>query len=235
MTAEMDRRGAMIAALTAGAALGFETTVMAQPAAAAPAYLPQTLPFDPRGVAGLSERMLVSHHDNNYVGAVRRLGAIQAQLAGLDFATAPVFLVNGLKREELIALNSMILHEVYFGGLAGEARAPGARLGAQIEHDFGAFDRWRAEFSAMGKAMGGGSGWALLNWSPRAGRLINTWAGDHTMSAADGAVLVAIDMYEHAYAIDYGAASGQYVDAFMAALRWNAAEAAFSASSRARE
>lgn len=224
---ELDRRTALAAALVAGAALTLEGNAMAQPAAApAPNYSP--LPFDPRGVAGLSERMLTSHHENNYGGAVRRLGAIQGQLAALDPASAPGFLLNGLKREELIALNSMILHEVYFSGLAGEERAPNTRLGNQIERDFGSFDRWRAEFVAMGKALGGGSGWVLLTWSPRAGRLINAWAADHTMTAADGEVLLALDMYEHAYAIDYAAAAGAYVDAFMAAMRWDAADRAFA-------
>ena len=61
----------------------------------------------------------MSHYENNYVGAVKRLNAIGMQLAELDFAKAPNFVVNGLKREELIAANSMILHEIYFDGLGG--------------------------------------------------------------------------------------------------------------------
>jgi Fe-Mn family superoxide dismutase len=236
MNPSMDRRTAITAVLVAGAALTLEGNAMAQSAtpAQAPTYSPRALPFDPRAVPGLSERMLTSHHQNNYGGAVRRLGAIQSQIATLDPATAPGFLLNGLKREELIALNSMILHEVYFAGLAGEARSPAARLGNQIERDFGSVDRWRAEFGALGKALGGGSGWVLLTWSPRSGRLINAWAADHTMTVADGEVLLALDMYEHAYAIDYGAAAGAYVDSFMAAMRWDAADRTFAAAARAR-
>lgn len=236
MTTDIDRRAALGAALALGAVLTTEETAMAQTAspAASPAYEVRRLPFDAAHIDGLSAQMLTSHHDNNYAGAVRRLGAIQSQLAELDFAAAPGFQVNGLKREELIAINSMILHEIYFGGFAGDARAPGSRLGQQIERDFGSFDRWRAEFAGMGKAQSGGSGWVLLTWSPRAGRLINTWAADHTMTAADGAVLLALDMYEHAYAIDYGARAGAYVDAFMGAARWSNADAAFQAASRGR-
>jgi Fe-Mn family superoxide dismutase len=234
MSADFDRRAALGVALAAGAALSCQGNAMAQTPPSPSAYEPRGLPFDPRAVAGLSERMLTSHHENNYTGAVRRLGAIQAQLRTLDYASAPGFHINGLKREELIALNSMILHEVYFGGLAGRARAPGAALGAQIERDFGSFARWQSEFSAMGKAQGGGSGWVLLTWSPRANRLLNTWAADHTMTGADGAVLAALDMYEHAYAIDYGARAGPYVDAFMAALRWSHADATFAAANPAR-
>lgn len=227
MTHEIDRRVALGVAV---AAAGLTTAAFAQspPSGAAPLGLsPRPLPFDAASIAGLSAQMITSHHENNYAGAVRRLGAIEAQLAGLDFASAPGFAINGLKREALIAMNSMILHELYFGGFAGQARTPGARLGQRIERDFGSVSRWAQEFAAMGKAQSGGSGWVLLNWSPRLSRLTNTWAADHTMTGADGMVLVALDMYEHAYAIDYGARAGAYVDAFMGALRWDTANAVF--------
>ena len=77
---------------------------------------------------------------------MKRLNAIGAQLAGLDFATAPVFVVNGLKREELIAANSMIIHELYFDCLGGEGDPKGA-LAEQLAKDFGSVARWKAEFS----------------------------------------------------------------------------------------
>jgi len=183
------------------------------------AFEPKPLPFDPKGVAGLSEKLLVSHHDNNYVGAVRRLGQIRAEIGGLDMATAPGYRLNGLKREELIAWNSMILHELYFAGL-GAAAGPGPKLAQALERDFGSHDKWAAEFSAMGKALGGGSGWVLLTFSRHDGRLVNTWAADHTMTLADGEPILALDMYEHAYAMDYGARAAGYVDAFMKAMTW---------------
>jgi Fe-Mn family superoxide dismutase len=113
-------------------------------------YSVKPLPFDPKTIKGLSERILVSHYENNYTGAVNRLNAITAQLAGLDYASAPGFLINGLKREELIATNSMILHELYFAGLGEESR-PGAALADAIARDFGGMDRRRAEFVAMGR------------------------------------------------------------------------------------
>jgi len=87
--------------------------------------------------------------------------------------------INGLKREELIASNSMILHELFFASL-GKGGAPEGNLQSALEHNFGSLARWRAEFSAMGKAQGGGSGWVLLTWSPRDQKLINQWAMDHT-------------------------------------------------------
>src|SRR5258707_1144641 len=171
------RRGG--AALPGAAAA---TAASAQPPApAATGFTPQPLPFDPKAVPGLSEKLLVSHHDNNYVGAVKRLGAIRAEFGKLDPATAPAFTVNGLKREELIAWNSMILHEVYFAGLTPQV-APSAGLAQAVERDFGSHDRWAAEFSGMGKALGGGSGWVVLTYSPHEGRLVNTWASDHTQT-----------------------------------------------------
>jgi superoxide dismutase, Fe-Mn family len=191
------------------------------------------LELTPMELEGLSERLIASHYENNYGGAVRRLNAIIAELAKLDPASAPNFVLNSLKREELVAYNSMVLHELYFAGLGGPGRqgkpagAPLAALAKALEQDFGSVARWHAEFSAMGKALGGGSGWVLLVWSPRDGKLRNRWAADHTHSLADGRVVLALDMYEHAYHIDYGARVAGYVDAFMRNIHWEWAEQRF--------
>src|SRR5262245_16649399 len=124
------------------------------------------LSFKPPRLSGLSERLLASHYENNYGGAVRRLNAIEARLGTVDWATTLVFEINGLKREELVAANSMILHEVYFDSLGGSGD-PAGEMAAGLERDFGSVARWRAEFTAIGKAMAGGSGWVLLTWSER--------------------------------------------------------------------
>jgi Fe-Mn family superoxide dismutase len=229
MTAEIDRRTAIAAVAAAGAALAVQGCATAQQPgqAGAARYQALPLPFDPKTIPGFSERILVSHHDNNYAGAVSRLGAIEAEMAELDISTAPGFMVNGLKREELIAMNSMILHEAYFASLGSGGGRPGATLATQIEKDFGSEKAWRDQFVAMGKALGGGSGWVLLTWAPRAGKLVNQWAFDHTMTIADGRVLLALDMYEHAYHMDFGSRAPAYVDAFMGAISWvNADKAA---------
>jgi Fe-Mn family superoxide dismutase len=191
-------------------------------------YALKPLPCDPTRIEGMSEKLIVSHYENNYGGTVNRLNAITAQLLELDFATAPGFLVNGLKREELIATNSMILHELFFASL-GEAGAPEGDLRDALIRDFGSVARWTAEFSAIGKALRGGSGWVLLTWSPRDHKLINQWAMDHTTTLAGGRPVMALDMYEHAYHIDYGATAAAYVDAFMAAINWPAVGGAFGA------
>jgi len=174
---------------------------------------------EPSRLKGLSERLIVSHYENNYGGAVKRLNAICDQLAGLDLAGAPVFVVNGLKREQLIAMNSMILHELYFDGLGADG-APGGALLDSIKQDFGSFERWRSEFVATGKALGGGSGWVLLTYSHRDGQLVNQWAADHTHSVAGATPILALDMYEHSYHMDYGAKAAAYVDAFMENINW---------------
>jgi Fe-Mn family superoxide dismutase len=182
-------------------------------------YAMKELACDPARIKGMSEKLIVSHYENNYGGAVNRLNAITAQLAKLDFAKSPGFVINGLKREEPIASNSMILHELFFASLA-DVSAPEGELRDGLARDFGSVDRWRAEFSGMGKAQGGGSGWVLLTWSPRDRKLLNQWAMDHTTTLAGGCPIVALDMYEHSYHIDYGAEAAAYVDAFMAAINW---------------
>jgi Fe-Mn family superoxide dismutase len=180
----------------------------------------QPLPFEPSALRGLSAKLVDSHHGNNYGGAVKRLNAIRAQLAAMPFGTTPGYQLNGLKREELIAANSMVLHELYFGSLGGDGQTMEPAWQLALAANFGSVERWREEFVAMGKALGGGSGWVLLVFQPREGTLVNVWAADHTHAAAGGVPILALDMYEHAYHLDYGAAAGAYVDAFMSNIDW---------------
>jgi Fe-Mn family superoxide dismutase len=236
MNDEMERRNflqgvGLVAGATAAATL-IEQPAYAQSGTRPMTYDPKPLSLDPKNIKGISEKVLVSHYENNYVGAVKRLNAIGMQLAELDFAKAPNFVVNGLKREELIAANSMILHEVYFDSLGGGGAA-GGELATSIARDFGSLERWRTEFSAMGKAQGGGSGWVILAYSPRDKRLVNQWAADHTTTLAGGRPVLVLDMYEHAYHMDYGAAAARYVDAFMEAIRWDNAVKLYEQYSRA--
>jgi Fe-Mn family superoxide dismutase len=176
---------------------------------------------------GLSERLLVSHYENHYGGALRRLNAIRARLAGRDWARTPAFEINGLKREELIAAGSVILHEVYFESLGGHGdnpptglAEPPAEFAEALKRSFGSVVAWRAEFTAMAKALAGGSGWAILAWSERLGRLVNHSAADHAHSLPGATPVLALDMYEHAYHLDFGAGAAAYVDQVMANLNW---------------
>src|SRR3954470_9788609 len=187
------------------------------------AYVMEPLACDPQHVKGMAERLIVSPYEHNSGGTVKRLNLIEEQLAGLDFAAVPTFVLNGLKREQLIATNSMILHELFFGNL-GEAGEPRPGPPEALDRDFGSFERWRAEFVAMGRALAGGSGWVLLSRSARDGRLVNQWASDHAHTLAGGRPILALDMYEHSYHLDYGAKAAGYVDAFMEAIDWTAVD-----------
>jgi Fe-Mn family superoxide dismutase len=228
MSTEFDRRrflgatGLAAAGLVAAVELASRTAdAQTAPTVGGPTmtYQIKPLPFSPSSIPGLSEKILVSHYENNYSGAVKRLNAIGSELAQLDYAKAPVFIITGLKREELIAMNSMTLHEAYFDSLGGEG-APSGALADAINRDFGSIDRWRTEFAAMGRAEGGGSGWVILAYSPRDKRLVNQWAADHTTTLAGGRPILVLDMYEHAYHMDYGAKAAAYVDAFMKTIHW---------------
>src|SRR4029453_8778326 len=137
-------------------------------------YTVKPLSCEPTKLKGLSEKLIISHWENNYGGAARRLNAIATTVGELDFAKAPVFVINGLKREELIATNSMILHELYFDSLGGDGISGGA-IDEALARDFGSVDRWRAEFVGTGKALRGASGWVLLTYSHRNRRLVNQW------------------------------------------------------------
>ena len=139
--------------------------------------------------------------------------------------------MNSLKREELVATNAMTPHEIYFAGL-GEPNNPGQTLAEAIARDFGSMDRWRAEFVAMGKAQGGGSGWVLLTYRPRDRRLMNAWAADHTRTLAGGHPILGLDMYEHAYHMDFGAKAADYVMATMGAINWTNADREYTRYSR---
>jgi Fe-Mn family superoxide dismutase len=180
---------------------------------------------------GFTLKLIESHYENNYGGALRRVNAISEKLDTLDFATAPGYVLNGLKREELIALNSTLLHELYFASLGGDGK-PTKALEEALAADFGSVDRWRNEFVAMGKALSGGSGWVVLVYVPRDRRLINQYASEHSQSIAGGIPILALDMYEHAYHIDFGANAAAYVDTFMRNVDWKAVEARYEDASK---
>ena len=173
---------------------------------------------------GITPRLIESHYESNYGGAVLRLNAIAEELAALDPQTTPAHLINRLKQEEMAALNSTLLHELYFASLGGDGRAIPEAMASAITRDFGSADRWRHEFIALANALAVGSGWALLTWVPRDGRLINQSVSDASPGVAGGIPVLALDMYEHAYHLDFGANHSAYVAAFMRNIDWNAVQ-----------
>jgi Fe-Mn family superoxide dismutase len=229
-TAALTRREMLEGLASIGAAATLTTTLtggtaMAEEAAPArpPAYrgehAPKPLPFDPTKLKGLSERLLTSHHQNNYGGAVKRLNLIEQQLGGLP-ADAPPYQAGSLKREELIATNSMLLHELYFANLGGNGR-PDGTAAELLRAEYGSLERWELDFRQTALSLGGGSGWVVVAFDPSSRSLHNWWAWDHTHHLAGGVPVLVLDVYEHAYHMDYGAATKPYVDAFMANVSWD--------------
>ncbi|HJV90620.1 MAG TPA: Fe-Mn family superoxide dismutase [Holophagaceae bacterium] len=183
-----------------------------------PTLAPKPLPFDPTKLKGLSERLLVSHHDNNYVGAVKNLNGVRTDLAQLG-PGAPGYLVGALRVKELAYGNSMTLHEAYFGNLGGDGKAGGA-IAKALAANWGSLGAWEQAFRSLGQSLAGGSGWAILDLHLPSGELRVAWSGEHTQTLASGLPLLVMDMYEHAYHMDYGAAAARYLEAFFANLNW---------------
>lgn len=183
-------------------------------------HQPKPLPFDPTKLKGISEKLIRSHHENNYGGAVKALNAVEQRLAAmLNEKDLPAYVYGDLKREELVRTGSVVLHEFYFGNLGGDGKAAGDVLNA-IKQGWGGYEQWEAEFKKTGNALGGGSGWVIFALNFHTGGLHNYWSWDHMHNAPTGTPLLAMDMYEHSYQMDYGAAAGKYVDAFMQNVNW---------------
>jgi superoxide dismutase, Fe-Mn family len=189
-------------------------------------YEMKPLSCNPTKLNGLSERLIVSHYENNYGGAVKRLNAITAQLESLDFTTAPVFVINGLKREELIASNSMILHELYFAGPRQGRRArqrPAERAGSPFR-----------EFRAMADSVccygQGVRRWLRMGFAyllPQRQKTDQPMGRRPYLRLAGASPILALDMYEHSFHMDYGAKAAAYVDAFVGNINWKNVSALF--------
>jgi Fe-Mn family superoxide dismutase len=171
---------------------------------------------------GISPRLIESHYEHNYGDAVDRLNALSRELQALDPKTTPCDVIGRLKRDEIAALNSTLLHELYFASLGGDGRTLPERMAGAIAHNFISIDRWRDEFIALASNLAGGCGWVLLTYVPRDGRLINQAGLDHSQNIAGSIPILALDMYEHAYHLEFGANAAAYIAAFMRNIDWAA-------------
>ena len=234
---ELTRREALI---VAGASAAATAVLAADPARAqgtpspAPAFAgqhqPKPLRFDPAKLTGLSERLMRSHWENNYQGSVRALNMVEQRLAAaMAEAEFPPVIYGGLKREELHRTGSVVLHELYFDALGGDGQ-PGGEVAAALGQAYGSRETWEAEFRRTAMALAGGSGWCVLTYNRHTGSLHNYWAWDHMHGAVTGAPLLALDMYEHSFHMDYGTQAAKYVDAFMANLDWNVIDERYRAA-----
>jgi Fe-Mn family superoxide dismutase len=215
--------GLLVGAFASGARAQAPAPQLAT-AATAPKVTLKPLVINPEKVKGLSADLLRSHHDSEYAGAVKRLNAVSEELARIDFADVAPARLGEMKREEQMAQNSTILHEIYFDGLSEVPTQPSGLLAQALSRDFGSLDRWKAEFVGIGRSLAEGTGWVILAYAPRDKRLFNYRAENDAMAPAGGVPLLAMDMYEHAYKTDYGTDIAKYIEAFIQAIKWTNAE-----------
>ncbi len=192
------------------------------------------LPFDPAKLSNLSERLIRSHWENNYGGSVKALAAVKKRLGeALADKDLPPYVYNDLKREHLLRTGSVVLHEDYFDNLGGNGRAGAAERQA-IAQAFGSFDAWETEFRRIAAGLGGGSGWVVLGFNQHTRQLENYWMADHAHGPAATVPILVMDMYEHAYQMDFGAAAAKYIDAFFQNIQWDKVAARLTASGAAK-
>ena len=181
---------------------------------------------------GLSDRLIVGHYENNYGAAVRSLNSIWGRLAELDAARTPDYEIRALKQAELSAMGSVALHELYFGSLGGDGAVlftgsgSGTKLdgsvSAALAQNFSSLAAWQRDFVVLANALGSGSGWAVLTFSRQDGKLYNQLAFDDSQALLDAVPLLVLDMYEHAYQMEFGANAAAYIEAFMRNVDWTA-------------
>jgi Fe-Mn family superoxide dismutase len=192
------------------------------------------LPFDPSKLNGLSERLIRSHWENNYGGSVKALAQVKARLAqAAADKDLPPYVYNDLKREHLVRTGSVVLHELYFENLGGNGQAGNTEREA-IAQAFGSFDAWETEFRRIGAGLGGGSGWVVLGFNLHTRQLENYWMADHAHAPAATLPVLVMDMYEHSYQMDFGAAAAKYIDAFFQNIQWEAVGARLAAANGTR-
>lgn len=183
------------------------------------AYELKPLNFDPKSLKGFSEKIIMSHYNNNYGGAVKRGKTIEEKIAQLQSNVNP-FELGALKREQMVAINSMILHEYYFDNLGASGKVSDT-LTKALTASFGSIEKWEDEFRKTALSLGGGSGWGFLVYNDRLKRVENVWAWDHMHGLWDSKILLALDMYEHSYQMDFGANTKEYLNAFFANINWD--------------
>lgn len=185
------------------------------------AHKPKPLSFS--SLSGISEKTNQIHHGKLYTGYVNKRNDIEKSLALADKskANATHSEFGELKRQETFAANGQILHEIYFATLGGDG-IPKGKILSVIEKDFGSFDSWKADFVACGMSA---RGWVVLAFDPSDGKLHNYTGDAHNQGGVWGALPIAVlDVYEHAYFIDFGSDRKAYIETYFKNLNWEKIE-----------
>jgi len=176
------------------------------------------------GMEGLSEALLKNHFTlyQGYVTNTNKLIEVFPQMLKEDKVSTPEF--AELRRRFGWEFNGMRLHEYYFENLGGKGSVnKDGRLARKLAEDFGSFDAWEKEFRAVGAMRG--IGWAVLYQDIANGKLFNFWINEHDTGHPAGCTPILImDVFEHAFMLDYGTKRAGYIDAFFKNLNWPAAE-----------
>ncbi len=184
----------------------------------------QAKPLKYKELPGLSAKQLSEHHDVLYTGYVKKTNEIRAALAAADPAKANATFsdLRELKLEEGYAVNGVVLHERYFDNLKAGGDAGKHAVAKWVVEDFGSMEKWNDEFAALGIAA---RGWVVLAFDLNDGKLHNYLCDMHNQGGVWGAIpLLVLDVYEHAYFIDYATARKKYIDVFLQNLDWSVAE-----------
>lgn len=185
-------------------------------------YSPKPLPFSE--LAGISKKTMEIHHGKLYTGYVNKRNEIEEKLKSVDLAAANQTYsdLRALKVEETFAGNGVVLHEAYFGVLGGKGGRPEGALLKGIEKEWGSYEKWGAEFKATGMAV---RGWVVLAHDTNDDRLHNYVGDAHNQGGMWGAIpLLVLDVYEHAYFIDYGSDRKTYIEDYMKNVNWKTVE-----------
>jgi Fe-Mn family superoxide dismutase len=175
------------------------------------------------GVNGLSEKLMKEHY-KLYEGYIKKANEIEEKLKTVDLtsANATQSELRSLKLGYSFAVNAIKSHELYFGNISGNGAKPQGWLGSKIADTFGSYDNWLADMKATGIAA---RGWVWFAFDWQNGSVFNYLGDQHDAFPIWHATpLIALDVYEHAYFIDYGVARADYIEAFFKNINWNDAE-----------
>lgn len=182
--------------------------------------VPKPLTFDPKKLKGISEKLIKSHWENNYVGSVKALNRTNKKLKEILATNESSIALGGLKREQLFRTGSVVNHDLYFENLGGNGKING-EIKKIITTVYSSESNWRKDFKKTASTLGGGSGWVVLGYNYHLKSLVNYWCFDHMHAPVGTIPLLMMDMYEHSYQMDYGASAGKYIDIFLENINWD--------------
>jgi Fe-Mn family superoxide dismutase len=176
-------------------------------------------PLKYKSLNGLSEKQLSEHHDVLYAGYVKKLNEIEQKLETVDRSSANATYsdLRALKKEEIFATGGIYLHEGYFDNLGAAGGPPTGAIADLIQEDFGSLEKWTEDFKACGMAA---RGWVVLAFNWNDGRLHNYLTDIHSEGVWNASTLLVMDMYEHAYFIDYATQKKAYIETFFKNIDW---------------